>query len=71
MALRRGIDYTKTKGNLRIWIEYTRRRSGEYDYGYKVYNGHLFVFNNDNGMKVLITMIKIPQKIMNRINDFI
>ena len=58
LAIERGYSHRETKGNLRKYIDrvYLSHRQGN---NIKVYNNHIFVFQNT----ILITVLKIPAKL--------
>lgn len=73
LAYNRGYYHNQMKGALRKWVDHEALNAPVPVSLYIYYNNHLFLFQKkDKGERVvLVTMLKVPTKIMKNIGNYL
>lgn len=73
LAIERGYYHNQMKGGLRRWVDHEALNAPVPVSLYVYYNNHLFLFQKKNKGErvVLVTMLKVPAKIMKHINNYL
>jgi hypothetical protein len=70
LALERGYPHNRTKGNLHKWITATALSTPRTTRCI-IYNNHCFVTSGKKGEEVLVTVLKLPTNLANKIERYI
>lgn len=72
LAFNKGIKHGDTKGRLKKFIDKEALRFTHKANYYIYYNNHLFFFREISDDRILLlSMIKVPQQIINNLNNYI